>query len=216
MKRLLTLMVRRIPRNSYFSARVITPCILLATLACSSGEARKAASPLVPNAGVVDSILPLEEALRRFRADLVETTALQGGSASRDALVRRFVRAVETQDTAAIRQMVLSRAEYAWLYYPTSTFSREPYYQMPQLNWFLNVASSEKGITRVVTRHGGRPLGFERYQCPDSARTDGGLSFWDGCRVSFEQKGESKRVRLFGSIIERDGQFKFYSYANDL
>lgn len=191
-------------------------CILLATLACSSGEAREAASPPVTNVGVVDSILPLEEALRRFRMDLVETTALAGGAASRDELVRQFVRAVETRDTAALRQMVLSRAEYAWLYYPTSTFSREPYYQMPQLNWFLNVASSEKGITRVVTRHGGRTIRFADYQCPDSARTDGGLSFWDGCLVSFEQKGDSRRVRLFGSIIERDGQYKFYSYANDL
>jgi hypothetical protein len=183
-------------------------------LACSSGEAREAASPPVATVGVVDSILPLEEALRRFRADLVEATALEGGAASRDELVRRFVRAVETRDTTALRQMMLSRAEYAWLYYPTSTFSREPYYQMPQLNWFLNVASSEKGITRVVARHGGRALGFAGYQCPDSARTEAGLSFWDGCLVSFE--GDSRRMRLFGSIIERDGQYKFYSYANDL
>ncbi len=192
-------------------------CILLAAaLACSAGEAREAASPPVTYSGVVDSILPLEEALRRFRADLLETTALEGGAASRDELVRRFVRAVETRDTTALRQMVLSRAEYAWLYYPTSAFSREPYYQMPQLNWFLNVASSEKGITRVVTRHGGRTLGFAGYQCPDSARTDGGLSFWDGCLVTFEHEGDSRRMRLFGSIIERGGRYKFYSYANDL
>jgi len=191
-------------------------CILLATLACSSGEAREAALPPVTNVGVVDSILPLEEALRRFRRDLVETTALKGGAASRDELVRRFVRAVEIRDTTALRQMLLSRAEYAWLYYPTSTFSREPYYQMPQLNWLLNVASSEKGITRVVTRFGGRSLEYAGYECPEIARTDGGLSFRDGCVLSFEQAGALRRMRLFGSIIERDGQYKFYSYANDL
>ena len=187
-----------------------------AALACSSGEAREAGSPPVTTTGVVDSILPLDEALRRFRTDLVQTTALEGGATARDELVRRFVRAVETRDTTALRQMVLSRAEFAWLYYPTSTFSREPYYQMPQLNWFLNAASSEKGITRVVERHGGRTLGFTGYQCPDSGRTDGGLFFWDRCVVSFEQEGVPRHMRLFGSIIERDGQYKFYSYENDL
>ncbi len=190
-----------------------------AALACSSGEAREAregAPPQVATAGVVDSILPLEEALLRFRADLVETTVLEGGAASRDELVRRFVSAVETHDTTALREMVLSRAEYAWLYYPASTFSREPHYQMPQLNWFLNVASSEKGITRVVTRYGGSSLEYAGYECPDIARTDGGLSFWDGCVLTSKQEDVLRRMRLFGSIIERGGQYKFYSYANDL
>lgn len=191
----------------------------LAALACSSGEAREAREvepPQMAAAGVVDSILPLEEALSRFRTDLAETTVLEGEAPSRDELVRRFVRALESHDTTALKRMVLSRAEYAWLYYPTSTFSREPYYQMPQLNWFLNVASSQKGITRVVTRYGGKKLDFAGYECPDSARTDGGLSFWDRCVVSFQQEGEPRRMRLFGSIIERSGQYKFYSYANDL
>jgi hypothetical protein len=87
---------------------------------------------------------------------------------------------------------------------------------MPQLNWFLNVASSEKGITRVVTRYGGSSVEYAGYECPDFARTDGGLSFWDGCVLSSEQEDGLRRMRLFGSIIERGGQYKFYSYANDL
>lgn len=194
----------------------ITGVLLATALACSSGEAREAAQAPIANGVVIDSILPLEEALRRFRAELVEKTALEGGAATRDELVRRFVRAVETHDTTALREMVLSRAEYAWLYYPASTFSREPYYQMPQLNWLLNVASSEKGITRVVTRYGGSSLEYAGYECPDIARTDGGLSFWDGCVLSSKQEDGLGRMRLFGSIIERGGQYKFYSYANDL
>jgi hypothetical protein len=165
---------------------------------------------------VVDSIFPLDEALRRFRIGIPEVSMLEGTAPSRDALIDQFVGAIERRDTAAFRQMVLSRAEFAWLYYPTSTFSREPFYQMPQLTWFLNIQDSQKGITRVMERLGGADLRFSGYECPDAARTDGGLAFWDGCLVKFDDRGVRKRMRLFGSIVELGGRYKFYSYANDL
>jgi hypothetical protein len=193
--------------------------VVLASLAiggCAAGEAREAAAADAPLAGVVDSILPPKEALRRFRADLPEVTALTGGASSRDALVRRFLSALEARDTATLREMVLSRAEYAWLYYPASAFAREPYYQMPQLNWFLNIEDSQKGITRLFTRYGGRDLQFASYECPQAERFDGGLRMWDRCVVSFVHDGAEKQMRMFGSIAERNGQFKFYSYVNDL
>lgn len=168
------------------------------------------------SAAVVDSILPVEEALRRFRADLPRVDTLAGGAASRDELVRRFILALEARDTSAVRQLVLHRAEYAWLYYPASTFAHEPYYQMPQVNWFLSMRDSQKGISRAMDRFGGRPLDFRGYSCPDSAETDGGMRFWHRCTVDVQHDETRKTLRLFGSIVELEGRFKFYSYANDL
>lgn len=187
-------------------------------MACSSGEARETAAPAesATSTGVVDSIFPLDEALRRFRDGVPATAELTGGAASREALVRRFFGALESRDTATLRELVLTRAEFAWLYYPTSTFAREPFYQMPQVTWFLNVAGSEKGITRALERFGGPRTRLTGYDCPADTRSDGGLTFTDGCVVELVHAGESRRLRLFGSIVERDGRFKFYSYANDL
>jgi len=198
--------------------RILAICCVAAALSCSSGEARHVAQPdsVQRVRTVVDSILPLEEALRRFREGIPEVTALEGGAPTRDALVERFVRAIEALDTAAVREMVLSRAEFAWLYYPTSTFSREPFYQMPGLTWFLNVEDSQKGITRLFTRFGGTDLRFSSYECPGTIRLDGGLTFWDGCLLDVRLEGQSRQLRLFGSIVEFHGQYKFYSYANDL
>ena len=197
----------------------VLPVVLLATLTiggCSPSEAREAGVAESPAAGAIDSILPVEEALGRFQADLPQVEELSGGAASRDALVRRFLHAVEVQDTAALRSLVLTRAEYGWLYYPGSAFAREPYYQMPQLNWFLNVEDSQKGITRVVTRYGGTDLRSADYHCPQPERVDRQFTFWDRCVVAFQHEGAEKRMRLFGSIVELDGHFKFYSFANDL
>jgi hypothetical protein len=197
----------------------LLPVVVLAVLSiggCSPSEARDTGVAESRAAGTVDSILPVEEALSRFQADLPQVTELTGGAESRDALVRRFLHAVEVQDTAALRSLVLTRAEYGWLYYPGSTFAREPFYQMPQLNWFLNVEDSQKGITRVVTRYGGTDLRSADYHCPQPARVDRQFTFWDRCLVAFQHEGVEKRMRLFGSIVELDGHFKFYSYANDL
>jgi hypothetical protein len=193
--------------------------LITLTLACFSGEPGESRTERPPDAAagvVVDSIFPLEEALRRFRLGIPRTTVLEGGAPSRDALVERFAKAVHERDTVALRRMVLSRAEFAWLYYPTSVFSREPYYQMPQLTWFLSTEDSGKGITRVLEWLGGADLSIAGYDCPIGPRSDGGLTFWDGCLVERELAGARRRLRLFGSIVELGGRYKFYSYANDL
>ena len=200
-------------KNRYLFAFLVA---IVAVGGCSQGEAHESPTPAVSSGRVVDSILPLEEALRRFRADLPEVTAFAGGAGSRDELVRRFLAAIESRDTAAIRAMVVSRAEYAWLYYPTSIVAREPYDQMPQLNWFLGLEDSQKGIARVLDRFGGSSLASSGYDCPEPPTMDGRLRFWHRCAVSIRDEGTSRRLRLFGSIAELDGHYKFYSYANDL
>jgi hypothetical protein len=131
-------------------------------------------------------------------------------------LVRRFVRAVELRDTADVRAMLLSRAEFAYLYYPHSPFTRVPHRQVAGLVWFLTRANSAKGITRVFDRLGARPLSLRGHRCDSPPRRQGPNLLWESCVVRLGDGSQPAReVRLFGSILERDGQLKFVSYAND-
>jgi hypothetical protein len=164
---------------------------------------------------VVDSSLPLEEALHRFRVGLPVVTRLSGGAPTRAALVRRFVRAVELRDTAAVRAMVLSRAEFAYLYYPHSPFTREPRKQMAGLVWFFTQVNSSKGITRVFDRLGSRRLLYHSHRCNVRPQRQGPNLLWEDCVLRLGDGQATSAVRLFGSIVERDGQLKFVSYAND-
>src|SRR5688572_26727647 len=68
---------------------------------------------------IVDSILPVEEELRRFREAVggAGVTTLANGSPSRDALVRRLVQAVAKQDSADLRAMSVTAREFADLVY---------------------------------------------------------------------------------------------------
>lgn len=169
-------------------------------------------------AGVVDSALSIDTLLARFRATLADTpSTLQGGESSPERLTRALLGALQAQDTATLQRLVLSRAEFAWLYYPHTRFTRAPYELGPELLWLQMGMASEKGIVRLIRRFGGSPLRFEALTCPDSAVTEGPNSVITGCRVRFAVGDSAARdLGLFGSLLQRDGRYKFVSYANEL
>lgn len=167
---------------------------------------------------VVDSVLPIEEHLRRFRADIARAPAsLAGGADSRDALVGRFVRSLEARDTIALRSMLLTRAEFAYLVYPGSHWTRPPYQQSPGLVWLQAANANGAGLARLLERLAGRDLRFDYYGCGAEPEVIGDNRVWRDCTLRIERApGDTRSMRLFAGIIERAGHFKVYSYGNDL
>lgn len=164
----------------------------------------------------IDSAIPIDEALRRFRRDLPEEKALHGGFSSREKLVRDFVRALEVRDTAELRRMVLTPGEFAWLYYPSSPLSLPPYELSPALMWFQLQGESERGASRLFTERAGHGLGYLGHSCAPP-RVEGKNGIHGGCEVRrVTATRDTVAERLFGLIIERDGRYKFVSYANRL
>jgi hypothetical protein len=209
-----------------FSFRFLT--LAFAIVSCGEGHAAAADSSRADSVAladsmnraqpgyIVDSILPIEEHLRRFRAGLPDTLrALVGGARSLDELVRAFVRSLEASDTTALGRLTISRAEFAWLVYPDSPLSAPPYRLAPDLAWMRHVAASGTGLRRLLERLGGSPLGFDSLRCLEGPITEGANQIWRDCAIRFEKPGsEAQTLRLFSSIIERRGQFKILSYAN--
>lgn len=167
---------------------------------------------------VVDSVLPTAESLRRFRVGLPPAPAsLRNAERSRDALVRRFAEAVTRGDTAALRAMALDRAEFAYLVYPESPYVRPPYAQAPGVVWMMLQQGSASGLRRLLrdrTERGEWRLLAHR--CDAGPTIEGANRLWRNCRVQLARvSGDTAWARLFGVIVERDGRFKFASYAND-
>ena len=199
--------------------RILTGVAILSTLACDSiAHSRAADEPPIadPAPGIVDSVFPPAEAMRRFRESLPVTSTLATAARSRDSLVHRFVRAVERRDSTALRGMVMSRAEFAYLYYPTSPHARPPAQQPPALVWFLPTQNSEKGVGRLLDRFAGRALQVRGYTCAEPPRVEAENAIWDDCRLHIGGGADTATVRLFGGVIERGGRFKVLSYSNDL
>jgi hypothetical protein len=167
----------------------------------------------------VDSIFPVEEQIHRFKAARNDAAAaeLKGASASRAALVQRFMKALEARDTTDLRVMAVNAAEFIDLYYPASIYSHPPYQQSPEIAWLLLQQNSQKGIKRTLERFGGVPPRFARYSCKSEPRVEASNRFWEECLVRWSPTPDAPNpVRIFGSIMERDGRFKFVSFDNDL
>ena len=88
----------------------------LAALACAGPPAERAAETTESNSprGVVDSVFPVEEEIRRFKAQLNQPlpVKLHNALQSKEELVRRFVTALEQRDTAELQRLQMNAAEF--------------------------------------------------------------------------------------------------------
>lgn len=196
--------------------RVLTTLALLPLAAACEAPPSAGAAPPPPLPGVVvDSALTPEEHLRRFREGLPAVTALDSVATTREELVRRWVEAVEAADTAAIVALHLTRAEFAYLYFPDSPYASGRTRTPPDFLWMQFRMNSEKGIGRTFTRLAGRPLGYRALVCPEPPRPQGAGVVHERCVLRRETADGTIEQRLFGTILERDGRFKFVGYTNE-
>ncbi|HSK17919.1 MAG TPA: hypothetical protein VK912_02165 [Longimicrobiales bacterium] len=180
--------------------------------AMQGDSARRAPAP------VADSILPMATMIARFQADLPAVASL-GDDAPRsvDELIARFVEAVEDSSTDALAALMLSRAEFAHLYFPSSAHAQPPYAQPPAVNWLLLEQNSLKGQSRLLRRFGGKRLPVASHHCAGAPVIQGANRIHQTCTLRISSAdGWTEDVRLFGSIVERDGRFKLLSLSNRL
>jgi hypothetical protein len=195
--------------------RRLSACALLASIlassACSRSDAR--ASQITPT----DTLYTSAESLRRFRASLDSVEELSPEFTSKGAVARAFVAAVATNDALSAARTLMTRAEFAWLYYPENPISRPPYELPAGVAWFELEGNSLAGLRRALASHAGRALSFGELACATPPVAHGSNRLWNGCAVTLRlEDGRETSVRMFGTILERGGRFKIASAANDL
>lgn len=199
-------------------ARWLLPVAVIgvSVLAACAGSP-DAPAPPGTSRGVIDSTIPIAEEVRRFIATVDSVpTRLRHGARSRDELVARFLRAVETRDSLELPRLILQRDEFIGVYYPYTQFTAPPYELSPSLLWFQMQNRSSRGIGRLLDRHGGRALGARDLTCPAPPLEQAGNRIWHGCTMTVVDSAGARRVRrLFGEMLEREGVWKFLSFAND-
>ncbi len=192
------------------------PIFCLLTLAACTAERDSGggAPATLPFSVPPDSATSMTYLLREFQKALpARPERLTGASASREALVERFLGALERGDAAALEAMRVSPVEFAHLYFPESIFMRPPYELDPRVVWMQIDAASNTGLRRAVQRHAGARLRYVGLICqPPQAQ---GIVVLHGCDVRrLGVSGDTLRDRMFGAILERAGQFKFLSLEN--
>jgi hypothetical protein len=166
---------------------------------------------------VVDSLVPMEELLDRFRTATVPVTAVSGGAESITDFAELFLTAVAERDSSALGGLRISSSEFAWLLAEDHIYTRPPYDLDPSLLWMQISAGSDKGLRRLLERLGGRPLTIVSTTCQsDTLQFSGNaVKAWSDCQIRWRDGSDESAGRLFGTVVERDGRFKVLGYGND-
>ena len=182
---------------------------------CERSDVRESASGAGPPA--VDSVVPRQVALHRFRSGLSPTQRLDGGESSPEALIHAYARALEARDTAALARVAISRAEFAYLFYPTTPQGLPPYDVEPGLLWSLLTSRSDRGVRRALAVYGGQPLHVVGFDCGAHGSREGENTIWGPCMVRWrDEHGDTVSKRMLSQLIEREGHYKVLSYGNGL
>lgn len=168
---------------------------------------------------VVDSLFTPEEDLRRFRATVTgePPRTLTGGAPSTDALLRQYWSLLTTSDTLAMTDLVVSRGEYAYLYFP---FSREAAAHMPPAaGWELILAQSGRGLTRALLH--AEAARTQRATvvgtvCSGAPRLVGGGRLYGPCGIILRRAEGTDTLWIAKSLFVRDGVHKLLGLQNEL
>lgn len=135
---------------------------------------------------------------------------------SADALARAVLTAIHTRDADALHALALNRdefTEHVWRGLPAARPERNlsPSFVWGDLNQKSNIM-----LRGTLAAHGGKKYDFV------SLRFLGETTHYDSYRVHRESEltvkdpnQTERQIRVFGSVIEKGGRYKVFSYVID-
>jgi hypothetical protein len=140
---------------------------------------------------------------------------LQNTSGSPDELAHAVLDALARRDRSTLERLVLSEQEFREHVWPQLPASR-PERNLPfSYVWGDLRQKSSAGLTKILAEHGGRRYELSRLEF--HAATDYS-TFQVHREAAFhvrDAQRSEKLVRVCGSMIEKDGAWKVFSYVVD-
>jgi hypothetical protein len=134
-----------------------------------------------------------------------------------EALAKAFLDALQRQDVDALKQFGLSEDEFrhhVWPELPVAKLDKPlPF----EYGWGDLHQKSMNSLSRTYAAYGGRKLTFIRLEFEDETTDYETFKVHRDARVVVvdEERNEEMRLDLFGSVMEKDGRFKLFSYVTD-
>ncbi len=165
---------------------------------------------------VIDSVFSPAENLRRFQRTVATAppSRLEGGAPSTEALLRRYWALLAIGDTLGVAPLVVSRAEYAFLYAPASAEFAAG--MPPHIGWEIILSQSGRGLTRALRTAQREPAPILATLCSDTARTVGTGTLYGPCGVVVRRASSTDTVWIAKSLFARDGRHKLLGLQNEL
>lgn len=141
---------------------------------------------------------------------------LPNAQASPDALAHQVLAALERRDVDRLRQLALTESEFRDVVWPELPAAR-PERNLPfDYVWNDLRMKSEASLQRLVAEHGGQTRTLTRLEfAGETTQHRTYLVRREAVVVAHDAAQRAQSLRLFGSMIERGGGFKVFSYVVD-
>lgn len=140
---------------------------------------------------------------------------LINAQSSPEAVTREFLKALAAKDITKLRQLRITKDEFCQFVWPELPSSKIQNLSC-DFAWDQATLRSEGRLYDLLSRHGGK-----RYEMV-SVRFPKGVDTYPGYKILKEtqlvikdESGSQQEVRLFGSMLEMNGQFKLFSFVMD-
>lgn len=133
-----------------------------------------------------------------------------------EAVVAAVVDALARRDTEGLQALALSEEEFRRVVWPHLPSSR-PEVNLPvEYAWRTLQQNSRASLAAILSEHGGRLYGLERLaRRGETSRYPTFSVQGDVDIIVRAGPGTTRRLRLFGSLIQQRGRWKIFSYVVD-
>lgn len=140
---------------------------------------------------------------------------LSNAASSPEQLMIRLLDATSRDDVAALKELRITKDEFCQYVWPELPGSRVPNVSC-DFAWDQATLKSLSGLTRVLDQHRGRKYEFIALRFPGEPERHESIVVHKAPTVSLrDETGAVHEVRISGSILEIDGQFKLFSFVVD-
>ena len=132
-------------------------------------------------------------------------------------LAEDFLVALRDRDDDALIALALSEEEFRAVVWPELPSSR-PERNVPfEYAWGDLNQKSRNELRRTLARYGGEEMEFVRIEFDDETTDYAGVFkvHRDARLVLVDEHGHMSRLDLFGSVIEKGGRYKIFSFVTD-
>jgi hypothetical protein len=141
---------------------------------------------------------------------------LRSAASSPAELAERFLDAIAEGDLAAARRLLLTFDEYERYIWPELPEADPARNLNPAFVWEMTSIRGDAKLRGVIGNLGGRRLELEQLEFTGGVQQFPGFRLHRSSRLQLrDETGELQSVRLFGSVVERDGQFRIFSFNFD-
>jgi hypothetical protein len=143
-------------------------------------------------------------------------TPLAGTFDSAEAVALAVLEGLAAPDVVALRQLSLTEHEFREIVWPELPSSR-PEVNLPvAYAWGTLAQNSQGSLATTIAAHGGRRYTLLKVRVTGRSTPYGSFTVHRDVTLDVvDDAGVRGQLRVFGSLLERDGRWKIFSFVTD-